>query len=519
MMEESYKTAATVMPPVEAATVMPPVEAASGDAGRRTALLVAVLATVATSVLYFAWWFRGDRLSDPWLVLGLCAVAGYVVVQVYCACYVYLQIRAPETPPPPPGLTVDVFVPVYDEAYELVEQSLRAALAIRYPHRTFLLDDARCPRFAQLAEELGVEYRTRDGNGDAKAGNVNAALAASDAELVTIFDVDHIPRPDYLDGVLGHFRDPEVGFVQSAVGFSNGEESWIAQASVEQSNDAHGPTSMGMHGCDAAQVWGSHCTFRRSALESIGGHQTGLAEDLHTSIRCHAAGWKSVFVPTLRAWGLVPSDLPAASKQQFKWARGVFEVLLKVYPKVWPKLSLAQNLAYAVRLTYYLIGVVFLAHALVAGGVVAFGSAAARAAFGEYLLGAVPFAISVLLVRYAALAVWAGRAMPPGLNWRGYLHTLQLWPVHAGAFLLALLRIPVGHISTPKERATGLHLLAATPQLALLVLLLGAVALRCVQGLAYGDLVPTLFALAAAGTQLCAAFNVCVPSEAHRELD
>ena len=58
-----------------------------------------------------------------------------------------------------------------------------------------------------------------------------------------------------------------------------------------------------MYGCDAAPVWGSHCTFRRAALDEIGGHGIGLAEDLQTSITLHAAGWHSVFVPALKARG------------------------------------------------------------------------------------------------------------------------------------------------------------------------------------------------------------------------
>jgi cellulose synthase (UDP-forming) len=87
-----------------------------------------------------------------------------------------------------------------------------------------------------------------------------------------------------------------------------------------------------MYGCDAAPVWGSHCTFRRTALDEIGGHGIGLAEDLQTSITLHAAGWHSVFVPALKARGLVPSDFNALTKQQFKWARGVFEVLFSTYP-------------------------------------------------------------------------------------------------------------------------------------------------------------------------------------------
>ena len=81
----------------------------------------------------------------------------------------------------------------------------------------------------------------------------------------------------------------------------------------------------GMHGTGTAVAIGANCTFRRTALESIGGHGIGLAEDLVTSIRLHAAGWKSVYVPEVVSRGLVPGDLESFLKQQLKWSRGVHE--------------------------------------------------------------------------------------------------------------------------------------------------------------------------------------------------
>ena len=68
----------------------------------------------------------------------------------------------------------------------------------------------------------GVSYFTRHGRGwnqppppfqaKTKAGNVNAWLdhvqtLALDYEVFVQLDIDHRPRPDYLDRVLGYFRD------------------------------------------------------------------------------------------------------------------------------------------------------------------------------------------------------------------------------------------------------------------------------------------------------------------------
>jgi len=81
-------------------------------------------------------------------------------------------------------------------------------------HATWLLDDGDDPRLEQLAATLGAGYLTRHGHQDAKAGNINAALDKTDAEIVAIFDTDHAPAPDFLERTIGYFADPQMGFVR-----------------------------------------------------------------------------------------------------------------------------------------------------------------------------------------------------------------------------------------------------------------------------------------------------------------
>ena len=79
-------------------------------------------------------------------------------------------------------VTVDVFVPTYNEDVAILRGTLQACLAMDYPHRTFLLDDGKRDEVRQLCEELGVHYITRDNNLHAKAGNLNHALGTALAE-------------------------------------------------------------------------------------------------------------------------------------------------------------------------------------------------------------------------------------------------------------------------------------------------------------------------------------------------
>jgi glycosyl transferase family 2 len=469
----------------------------------RATMATVIVLGVAASLFYFSWWLHDDRLGDPWLAAGLVLAVLYVFCQLYCAWFVYLHIEWPTPPPARNGLTVDVFVPVYDEPYPLVQQSLAAAVAIRYPHRTYLLDDAHDPRLRSLAESLGVTYLERDDHRDAKAGNVNAALARTDGEIVVVFDIDHIAHPDFLDAVLGYFEDPTMGFVQAGVAFHNGDESNVAEATAEQCHDVYGPKSMGMSGCGAAPVWGSHTTFRRSALQGIGGYRPGLAEDLHTSVTLHAAGWRSVYEPTIHARGLVPGEIIGLTKQQFKWARGVFDVWLWIWPGAIRRgMTAAQNLSYLVRFTYYLIGPLFLIHALAAVAALERGGTAG-AAFTSYLLHALPLGGGVLALRYLANAFWnPQRTTGRRFNWSGYALSVAFWPVYTLALLGAIFRARVPHMATPKERSGRAHPWVVAPQMVLCGALALAILTRLGGGAAWTDVGPLLAATGAFVLQL-----------------
>ncbi len=480
-------------------------------AARRRAVAASVGLGLVSLLIYASWWIQESAKYGWWMLLLGAFLVFYVFVQIICAWVLYLSVDEPAAAQPPAGLTVDVLVPVYDEPYELVASTLRAVVAMRYPHETYLLDDSRSAAFAGLAAEVGAHYLTRGGNTDAKAGNVNAALKRTQGEFVTIFDVDHEPTPDFLDAALGYFADPAVGFVQTGVAFRNARETFIARATADQAYDIYGPTSMGMHGAGAAVVWGSHTTFRRSALAAIGGYQIGLAEDLHTSACLHTVGWRSVYVPTVHAYGLVPSDLHALTKQQLKWARGVFGILVDVFPRVVRRLTVRQSMAYLVRLTYYLIGPVFLLHAVAAAAVVARHDPALTADFMSYMLHALPLGAAILIVRQIANRMWNPQAGSIGIKVWGYVVACSLWPVYTLGLACAVLHVPIPHLSTPKERVGRPRPLLAAPQVFLAGVLLTTLGVRLVSGFGFEDVPVMLCTLGAAAIQLPVVFVALRP--------
>ena len=430
------------------------------------------------SVVYFAlWWFRAGHVNQLSLFLLLSFATWYGVFRILVGWYNIFHIEQPEAVPARDGLRVAIFTTsAPGEPYDMFVRTLAAARAVRYPHTTYLLDDTRDPRMRALCEEMGAVHLELLGVPGAKAGKINAALARTTEEFILVLDPDHVPFPALLDRVLGHFDDETVGFVQIAQAYGNARESFVARGAAEQTYSFYGPILQGMHGTGTAVAIGANCTFRRSALESIGGHGVGLAEDLVTSIRLHAKGWKSVYVPEVLSRGLVPSDLDSYLKQQRKWARGVYEVLFREYPRAFRRLTGYQRISYFMIGSYYLVGVTSLIFLSVPLIFLFFGKQPAAFLLSEYVTHALPVGVFGTAVYVFSQRWFCDRPRERGLHWRGTLLKIGAWNIYLEGLVLALLGIAVPYIPTAKERRrTRFWTLARLPVSVLTLSLLGIV--------------------------------------------
>lgn len=439
------------------------------------ALLVGAVAISFAGVVrvFFAQEVLGAHLLV--LVIIFIAFLGLPIFQMAMAYYLCFRFRLREIPPPEPGLAVDVFVTALDEPLWLVERTLTAALAMRYPHRTFLLDDGDDNRYEALTRRLGAEYRTRPGNAHFKAGNLNAALESTTGDFVAIFDVDHTPHPDFLDRSLGLFADPEVGFVQGMVTFSNHDESLVARASAETALDFYNITAVGKDRCGAASLIGSNAVIRREALEHTGLYKPGLAEDLETSLSLHAGGWRSAYVREPLAPGLSPTDLMSFWKQQLKWSSGVFEAALRSFKHTFFKLTLNQKLCYTVRFSYYLLGVIVFMNLAALTVALAWPVPGVE----KLVLAMLPFTVASWISRIYPLRTWALEPLArKGILLRGSSLFVSSWPVYVISAVSAVLRVRIPFLSTPKETSRSIPLWAVLPQLTMVTVLGAAIVWR-----------------------------------------
>jgi cellulose synthase (UDP-forming) len=197
--------------------------------------------------------------------------------------------RRPAPPPPPDGATVDVFITTYNEPVELVMATAVAARDIRYPHRTWVLDDGDRAELRRAVEDAGVGYITRgddwvDRPRHAKAGNLNNALFKTDGEFLLILDADQIPDPAILDRTLGYFADEQVALVQTPQYFTNVPD---ADPLGSQAPLFYGPIQEGKDGWNAAFFCGSNAILRREALMQLGvvGYVRATEQSIREALR------------------------------------------------------------------------------------------------------------------------------------------------------------------------------------------------------------------------------------------
>ncbi len=331
----------------------------------RTVALVAIVA----SLVYLTWRIGWTlNLEQWWISLPLLIVEIHIVISLGLLTISLWSIDSlpPAKPVSSTTMKVAVLIPTYNEDIPVLLPTIAAALAIEIPHETWVLDDGQRPDVRELAEQLGASYLTRPDNEHAKAGNVNHALGVIDADAYAIFDADHVARPEFLSHTLGYLEDPRVALVQTPQDFYN-EESfehrkskfrrWFGNADDEQVHEQqlfYRVVQPGKNALDAVFWCGTNALVRAEALADVGGVATEtLTEDIHTTIRMHRRGWRTVYHNEVLARGLAPTNVSQYQNQRLRWGRGAMELIKLERPVTGRGLTFIQRIAYAATLLWW----------------------------------------------------------------------------------------------------------------------------------------------------------------------
>jgi cellulose synthase/poly-beta-1,6-N-acetylglucosamine synthase-like glycosyltransferase len=261
-----------------------------------------------------------------------------------------------------PAITVQL--PLFNEMY-VVQRLLKAVAEIEYPRQKLqiqVLDDST-DETVNLAKEtvekykaqgFDIEYVHRSDRTGFKAGALENGMKSAKGELLAIFDADFVPKPDCLRKLVDYFTDPMVGCAQMRWSHINGNYNLLTRLQtimldghfvVEQTTRNRTGGFFNFNG--TAGIW------RRTAIAMSGGwqHDT-LTEDTDLSFRAQLMGWKFVYLLDEEAPAEIPVEINAFKAQQRRWAKGVMQVGIKLYPRIWrSRLPMRVRLEMFFRLT------------------------------------------------------------------------------------------------------------------------------------------------------------------------
>jgi cellulose synthase/poly-beta-1,6-N-acetylglucosamine synthase-like glycosyltransferase len=323
-----------------------------------------------------------DILKYPGFLIGYV----YLMIILWLAIYgissmvnavLYLRTRKTlkhktNISPPKDWPMVTIQLPIFNEKYT-VERLLNSVTQIEYPMDCLqiqVLDDSTDDT-AKLVRRLVNEYKSRGSNIEwlhrtkrkgYKAGALDEGLSSATGDLIAIFDADFVPKPDFLKKTVPLFQNSELGCLQTRWGHTNRKYNSLTLAEamaidghfiVEQTARSRNDLFLNFNG--TAGLW------RRACIEDAGGWEWDtLTEDLDLSYRAQMCGWKIGYLPDVVVPAELPSQVEAFKKQQFRWAKGSFQVVRKILPRVFER----SDIPWTVRLMAFLHLTGYLVHPL-----------------------------------------------------------------------------------------------------------------------------------------------------------
>ncbi|GIE95969.1 glycosyltransferase family 2 protein [Paractinoplanes rishiriensis] len=349
--------------------------------------LLITLFAFAFESTFFGWLVSSIEVPDPDLhvvlhaatvamIVATAAIELFRLVNVVTLCFATLWARDPVPVVPDVTLRVAFLTTIVPgkEPIEMVERTLRAAGQVRYRghYEVWLLDEGDDPEVRALCDDLGVRHFSRKGqehfntgSGTYKArtkhGNYNSWIAShgDEYDVLVSVDPDHVPLPNFCERLLGYFRDPDVAFVVGPQIYGN-YDNLVTRWAESQQYLFHSLLQRAGNKRGIAMLVGTNNAVRIKALQSIGGLQDSITEDMATSLALHAARnpetgrrWRSVYTPDVLAVGEGPSSWTDYFTQQHRWSRGTDEVVVRRFGRLAWRLGPGRALHYALLMSYY----------------------------------------------------------------------------------------------------------------------------------------------------------------------
>lgn len=412
-------------------------------------------AVLVAAAWYLPWLLTSANPAAPWLAWPFIA-ANVALMFAVLLSWVnnWSRSSAPAlTVPRGQEPLVAVIVPTAGEPIEMLHRTLLSVLDQDWPDERLCVlvgDDSERDEVGDLVSTLRWEYPqvrllsylppprgSEARRGDAKAGNLNAALQLLDqrrihAEFIETRDADDlVGDPTFLRRTIAQLRaDGRVAYAQTI------KESLVTPGDPFGNNDPmfYRGSMLARHAANAVFPCGSGVVWRRSALADIGDFPAwNLVEDLQSGVEALRRGWRGAYVPIVGAVGqTAPEDIPNVYKQRGTWA--IDTVRLLAYGSL-RGLTLRQRLQFAELGVFYAFSV---------ANLVCFLTPALGLLIGAYpLVGTNAAYAAHFWPATAAIEVFLlslnGRA-----RWESLFRTRQMWAGLAPIYVVAIIKALAG---------------------------------------------------------------------------
>ncbi len=329
-----------------------------------------VVAWLVATIEFFFWWCRAEHVIGPIrFALNSLLVIWTIVVPSY---FLFFALRMKKIDPhvslPSQWRVAMITTRAPSEPFAIVKHTLESMLAQRYPHDTWLADEAPTEEIYEWCRVHAVQVSTRHKvveyhrhcwpkRTKCKEGNLAYFYdhyGYREYDFVVQLDADHVPEAGYLEAMLRPFVVNDVGYVSApSICDKNAGTSWSARGRLYSESVMHGPLQCGYTNGFAPLCIGSHYAVRTSALQEIGGLGPELAEDHTTTLMFNSHGWRGVHGIDAIAHGDGPPTFADCLTQEFQWSRSLMIVLLTILPRYWSGLSYRKRFQFLFSELWY----------------------------------------------------------------------------------------------------------------------------------------------------------------------
>ena len=235
---------------------------------------------------------------------------------------------------------VTVLLPICNES-SVVERLIDAACQLRYPAQALeilVLDDSNdvtsALASARVALHSGqgcnIRLIRREIRKGYKAGNLVNGIRLASGEFLAIFDADFLPPADFLLKTIPRFRDPQLGFLQTGIGYENRDKSFLTRfQAMEMGHQQYVTVGLSEDG-DMASLSGSSCVWRKTCVDALGGwNASTVTEDVDLGYRAQFGNWKYAYLRDVVSMSILPETVSAFRVQRERWGRGLIHSAFK----------------------------------------------------------------------------------------------------------------------------------------------------------------------------------------------